>query len=111
MQVFGQKSAIFIDFLVQTGTFGTSQTQKVKTQRGKNSNRTTLFFIQNYNLLIYNNLQDAQNTTRTTAKFAHIRKKQYLCTGFQNINHVAKLVKLFNICKLWKRKIKFVCFL
>ena len=82
MQVFGQKSAIFIDFLVQTGTFGTSQTQKIKPKRGKKSHRTTLFFIQNYNLLIYNNLQNTKITPRTTAKFAHVKKKQYLCTGF-----------------------------
>ena len=69
------------------------------------------FLFKKYNLLIYNDLKNAIYTPRTTAKFAHVEKKQYLCTEFQNVFWSAKLVKLFNICKLWKRKIVFVCFL
>ena len=73
---------IFLVFGAQKGTFGASQKQKNKPKMSQKFARTTLFFIQNYNLLIYNDLQNAIYTPRTTAKFAHVKKKQYLCTGF-----------------------------
>ena len=57
--------------------------------------RTTLFFVIIYNLLILSVLQNAQNRGRTTAKFAYVRKKQYLCTRFLKHDFDCKISKTF----------------
>ena len=111
MQIFGQKSMIFLVFGAQKGTLGAGQRQKNKPKRSQKFARTTLFLFIFYKQLIINDFHFIKNASRTTAKFGHVKKKQYLCTGFQNLFWSAKLLKLFNICKLWKRKIVFVCFL